>query len=57
MTVNIIKHDDILFYTFDTQAVNQLSPYTEFRLPPSSGTRVEHIFLHSVHDFLSIHDF
>ena len=32
-TVNIIKYDDILFYTFDTQAVNHLSPYAGFRLP------------------------
>ena len=32
--VNIIKYSDILFYTFDTQGVNHLSSYAEFRLPP-----------------------
>ena len=44
-TVNIIKHDNLLFYTFYTQAVNQLSPYEGFRSPPS-GTCVEHLLLH-----------
>ena len=34
MTVNIIKYNDILFYTFNAQAVNYLSPYAGFRLPP-----------------------
>ena len=33
-TVNNIKYDDILFYTFDMQAVNHLSPYAGFRLLP-----------------------
>ena len=34
--INIIKYDDTLLdtRTFDTQAVNQLSPYAGFRLPP-----------------------
>ena len=31
MAVNIIKYDDILFYTFNAQAVNHLSPYAGFR--------------------------
>ena len=34
MTVNIIKYDDILLSTFNAQAVNHLSPYAGFRLPP-----------------------
>ena len=34
MAVNIIKYDDILLFTFNAQAVNQLSPYAGFRLPP-----------------------
>ena len=34
MMVNIIKYDDILFYTFNAQAVKHLSPYAGFRLPP-----------------------
>ena len=33
-TVDIIKYDKILFYTFDMQAVNHLSPCAGFRLPP-----------------------
>ena len=33
MMVNIIKYDEILFYTFATQTVNHLSPYSGFRLP------------------------
>ena len=32
--VNIIKYNNILYYTFHTQAVNQLYPYAGFRLPP-----------------------
>ena len=38
--VNIIKYDNILFFTFYTQAVNQLPPYAGFRLPPFQ----EHVF-------------
>ena len=34
MAVNIIKYDDVLFYTFNAQAVNHSSPYAGFRLPP-----------------------
>ena len=34
MVVNITNYDDILLYTFNAQAVNRLSPYAGFRLPP-----------------------
>ena len=34
MAVNITKYNDILLYTFNALAVNHLSPYTGFRLPP-----------------------
>ena len=34
MTDNINKYDGILLYTFNAQAVNHLSQYTGFRLPP-----------------------
>ena len=43
-TVNIIKYDDLLFYTFYMQAVNLLSSYAGFRLPPL-GTCVEYLLL------------
>ena len=33
MTVNINKYHNILFYTFNAQADNHLSPYTGFWLP------------------------
>ena len=31
MVVNIIRYDDRLIYTFNSQAVNHLSPYSGFR--------------------------
>ena len=53
--VNNIKNDDMLIYTFDTQAVNQLSPYAcRVQITPSSGPRVEPLLLH-IHIFIYIY--
>ena len=51
MTVNIIRYDNILLYTFNVQAVNHSSSYAGFRLPPLKKHVLRtfcYIYMHSI---------
>ena len=54
MAVKMIKYNDILFYIFNAQAVNHLSPYAGVQITTSLEAHVEHLLLHSKPFFLQI---